>query len=175
MVKVNIYSIYCLYTKDNEIYIGLSKNPWVRIEQHKRKSCNYRLRELFECNDKEIFSEILHTGLTQDQASQLEKILIAKYRNDPDYTILNIQSGGIRGNAKVEKSPKILENKCRKHLTPEDVVRLRYKYFAISKPIKFAEECKQYNIDKSYFVKILRGKARRNLAGPILGKDYENG
>jgi predicted GIY-YIG superfamily endonuclease len=173
MGKVN-YSIYCLYTMNNDIYIGLSKNSRLRIEQHFRKSCNFRLRELIDAGRTEVFSEVLHSGLTQQEASNLEKVLIKKYREDPDYKILNVQSGGIRGGAKIEKSPKISKVNT-KHLSDNEIIALRQKYYIANKPIKFIEECKQYNIAKSYFVKILRGKARRNLAGPILGKDYTNG
>jgi predicted GIY-YIG superfamily endonuclease len=168
------YSIYCLYTVDNDIYIGLSKNPRLRIDQHFRKSCNFRLRELIENGSKEIFSEILHSGLTQQEASQLEKVLIKKYKQDPEYRILNVQSGGIRGNAKIEKSPKISKPNT-KVLSDNDIVLLREKYSKFKKHIKFAKECKQYNLTKSYFTKILRGMARHNVGGPLLGKDYTNG
>lgn len=100
MVEIRNYHIYCLYTDDNEIYIGLSNNPRGRIEQHSRKSCNYRLRQLFESGIKEIFVTILHSGLTRKEAGQLEKTLIKKYRHDPDYRIMNVQSGGIKEDTK---------------------------------------------------------------------------
>lgn len=170
MAEVN-YSIYCLYTLDNEIYIGLSKNPQARIEQHGRKSCNFRLRELFESGSKEIFSAILHSGLTQQKASQLEKVLIKKYKEDLEYTILNVQSGGIRGGAKIEKSPKIPKIN-RKHLTAETIVKIRKKYSRFRQPINFEVECLQYNIGAKYLKRILKGQVRINVAGPLLGKDY---
>lgn len=166
-----MYSIYCLYTNDNEIYIGLSKNPRARIEQHCRKSCNFRLRELFESGSKQIFSTILHSGLTQQEASQLEKVLIKKYRDDPDYTILNVQSGGIRGNAKIEKSPKIPKVRS-KHLTADEIVKLRLRFRALKQPFNYKELAKEYNIAASYLKRILKGQVRRNVAGPLLGKDY---
>jgi predicted GIY-YIG superfamily endonuclease len=168
------YFIYCIYTNDNEIYIGLSKNPWLRIQQHKKKSCNFRLRKLFDEARKKVYSSILHSNLTEEEASQLEKKLIKQYRNDPNYTILNIQSGGIRGGAKITKQPKIERplSQNSKHLSDEDVVKMRYRYSTFKTPIDFRKECKSYGISHSYFRKLLKGQARHRLAGPRLGKEY---
>jgi predicted GIY-YIG superfamily endonuclease len=169
------YSIYCLYTDANEIYIGMSKNPRLRVHQHRYKSCNYRLRKLMENPNVVIHSQILHTDLSRDEADKLEKSLIRIYKADPEYTILNIQSGGIRGNAKTTKSQEISKIKNSKHHTDDDVLKMRRKYSQYKSKIDPKWECLKYNMGWKYFMNILKGTARQKVAGPILGKDYFNG
>lgn len=226
------YSIYALYSKCGYIYVGMSKNPQLRLSHHFRKSSNHALRKLIESNSIEIYSEILLTNLSSTEAEEAEKYLINSYRNDPLCTVLNVQSGGLCGascgelsgeNCHSSKlldeevikirhlyaesnitqeilaerfgvSPSTIENIVRgkrsphlpgpitlnrlenyKVLSDEDVVKIRSKYANFGKKFICSLECKQYNISRRYFSAILKGEARKNLPGPLLGKDYTNG
>ncbi len=172
MVKIT-YSIYSFYTLDNKIYIGMTgKNPEVRIQQHKYRSCNFRLQKLLDDPNTQIFSEVLYTGLKQEEASLLEKKLIKQYRDNPNYQILNIQSGGLRGNNKIVKVPKISKSS---RLSDDDIKRMRLKFSRRKYKINADLESKKYNICKKYFMAILRGTARQRAEGPLLERDYNNG
>lgn len=170
MVEKITYSIYCIYTSNSDIYIGMSKHPYQRFEEHKKRTCNYRLKALFDRVDIKIYFKILYENLAQKEASDLEKHLIKYYRNKPNYNVLNIQSGGIRGNAKTLPKPRI--STATKHLSDDQIIQMRYKYSTFKGKFNKITESKLYNIHPNYFMKILRGKARSKLPGPILGKEY---
>ena len=169
------YSIYCIYTADNKIYIGLSKNPQLRIHQHWRKSSNERLRTLIDDPSVDLYSKIFRDNLTLKEANELEKMYIARYRNYSKYTVLNILSGGRAIETKNIKIEKFSEVRKSTRLTDEEIIKMIYKYSRFGKRFKTSHECKQYGISVNYFRKILRGNTKKHLPGPLLGKDYQNG
>lgn len=171
------YSIYCVYTTDNKIYIGLSKNPQLRLHQHWYKSSNKRLRALVDDPSVQLFSRILRNNLTLKEANELEKAYIKRYRDDPKYTVLNILSGGRAINANERKVEKISKQKklATAKLSDNEIVEMRIKYSLFQRKFKTGDECKKYGLSREYFRKVLKGEERKNLSGPLLGKDYVNG
>jgi hypothetical protein len=116
---------------------------------------------------------ILYKDLTQDEANKLEKKLIKRFRNDPNYRILNIQSGGLRGNNKKLSPPKI--SKPSSQYSDDEIKRIRLKFSRRKYKINPDLEARKHGLCKKYFMSILRGTARYKAGGPLLGKDYTNG
>lgn len=71
------YLVYLLVFPENNMYIGLTNDKERRLREHKST-----FKEPF-------YMEILHTGLTSQQACTLETTLIAKYREEYGSKLLN--------------------------------------------------------------------------------------
>jgi predicted GIY-YIG superfamily endonuclease len=173
MVETN-YGVYCLYTDDNKIYVGLSQNPRVRLYQHFRKTHNLRLKALLDDPNTKVHGKILRSNLTYKEAYELEKQYIKRYQDDSNYTVLNINCGGSKENINFLKPEKFPKRRCREKYTDSDIEQIR-KICSKYRTIIASVDCKKFGLSRKYFLEILRGKQRSKAGGPLLGKDYSNG
>lgn len=91
------YTAYMHKTPENKVYIGITS---MRLSKRFRNGNGYKTQALFydairKFGWKNIEHQTIKTGLSKQEAEQLEKDLIQKYKsNDPNYGY-NCTTGGI--------------------------------------------------------------------------------
>lgn len=91
------------------VYVGLTKNFEKRLNEHLSKSKS-QIKKLIKSKSK---FTIVSKLLPLEKAQQLEKRLIAKYRNTNDWNVLNTHKGGGIGALERKWDFKTVENKIK--------------------------------------------------------------
>lgn len=88
--KFDERTIYSIVFSDKSVYVGISKDPWIRLASHKRKSSNIGVRERIK-----IIQYDFLIGATVRDSTQvgLEQETIDKYRRN-GFNVLNVIKGG---------------------------------------------------------------------------------
>ena len=160
MVEVRDYCLYIIYTNEHHVYIGITKNYKTRIQAHLRSSSNFNLRKIID-QGLSIFVDIIHKNLTANEANDLEIKIISEYLDDPFFTVLNKNSGGLNGGAKGLFGEDISSSK----LLDEEIIKIRNEYYVGTTQLILSE---RYNVAPSTIQKIVRGERSPNLGGPII-------
>ena len=91
-------TIYAHITKDNHIYIGQTSNkPKYRWGHNGNsyKTNPYMMAAIQRYGWDNIEHRIIAENLSRDEANIMEVALIASYRNNPKYKVMNITDGGL--------------------------------------------------------------------------------
>ncbi len=112
------YFVYCHTNKVNgKKYIGITgtnpKRRWMNgIGYKSSRHFNFAIEKYGWDNFEH---EILYSGLTKDEACDIEKRLIAEFRTNESEYGYNISSGGQSGAAGVKQSFETIEKRADKH------------------------------------------------------------
>lgn len=90
--------IYAHITKDNHIYIGQTSNkPKYRWGRNGKlyKANPYMMAAIQHYGWDNIEHRIIAENLSREETNVMEVALIASYRNNPDYVVMNITDGGL--------------------------------------------------------------------------------
>lgn len=160
---MNVYSVYHIHagTRHDDGYIGITKNPELRFQQHgwKRKKCNAHLRNaLSKYKDRVVF-DVLASNLDFEAACLLEEML----RPNPNMG-WNVAAGG-----NVPPNPKG-KARTEEHCKNISAAKLGEKNPMFGKKLTFSEEHrKNISLATAGRPSPLKGSKRPTLVCPHCG------
>ena len=185
---------YCVYkhtSPSGKVYIGITgqtpERRWQGGMGYRRNE--YFLRAILKYGWENFSHEILHSGLTREEACAAEVALIAAYRSNEKARGYNITSGGDLFKHSPESIKKMSANRKGKGRHPKSEsfrqkIREHHGGGADAKPVicittgkiyaSINDAARSTGIDKSPISRCCRRVKHYNTAGGLLWAYYEN-
>lgn len=146
------YLVYIAYTVENEVYIGITKEPNIRWNNHIRNSSNKNIKTLISIG-REFLFEALHKDLTLSEASTLEELEINNYEKMGS-SILNIRRGVLSSRDKIVNN----ESHLKTLLTLDQVHAIRDLWNSSRGTLNQTDLANKYNVSLSTIHNIIHNK-----------------
>lgn len=137
------YVVYCHTNKENgKRYFGITgmkpERRWANGEGYKTSRHFYFAIQKYGWDG--FLHEIVQSGLTKEQATQMEQDLIAFYKTNQEMFGYNISAGGESGAYGVKQSAETIEKRCQKLRGRKTSEETKKKQSDAAKGRKFSEE-----------------------------------